>query len=148
MQAPELHNLGRILDQMKKASHARNASIDVSGQDVGYGGIAGILVEPAEGTRFGVTYTSQVKLDSKQKPTTNNLGRGLKEALDVSGLTGAKVDLGLTIPNQVMVSGYPDLTDSVAIIGNVVWQQWSVRQAEPGGGLHHQPQGYGQPQLR
>jgi long-chain fatty acid transport protein len=102
-----------------------NASIDISSQDIGYGGIAGILLEPAEGTRFGVTYTSQVKLDFKEKPTTNNLGPLLKGALDVSGLTGAKVDLGLTIPNQVMVSGYHDLTESVAIMGNVVWQQWS-----------------------
>ena len=95
-----------------------NASIDVSSDDVGYGGIAGILIEPVEGTRFGVTYTSQVKLDLKDKPTTNNLGPLLKEAFDLSGLTGAKVDLGLTIPNQVMVSGYHDLTDSVAIMGN------------------------------
>ena len=102
-----------------------NASIDVSSNDVGYGGIAGILIEPVEGTRFGVTYTSQVKLDFKEKPTTNNLGPLLKDALDLSGLTGAKVDLGLTIPNQVMVSGYHDLTDTVAIMGNVVWQQWS-----------------------
>ena len=93
--------------------------------DVGYGGMAGILIEPVEGTRFGVTYTSQVKLDLKDKPKTNNLGPLLKEAFDLSGLTGAKVDLGLTIPNQVMVSGYHDLTDTVAIIGNVVWQQWS-----------------------
>ena len=102
-----------------------NASIDVSSNDVGYGGLAGILIEPVEGTRFGVTYTSQVKLDFKERPTTNNLGPLLKDALDLSGLTGAKVDLGLTIPNQVMVSGYHDLTDSVAIMGNVVWQQWS-----------------------
>jgi long-chain fatty acid transport protein len=102
-----------------------NASIDVSGEDVGAGGIAGILLEPAEGTRFGVTYTSQVKLDFKEKPKTNNLGPLLQDALDLSGLTGAKVDLGLTIPNQVMVSGYHDLTEDVAIMANVVWQQWS-----------------------
>ncbi len=102
-----------------------DASIDVSDSDVGYGGIAGILVEPAEGTRFGVTYTSQLKLDFKDKPTTNNLGPLLAEALDLSGLTGAKIDLGLTIPNQVMVSGYHDLNDKLAIMGNVVWQQWS-----------------------
>ena len=58
-----------------------DASIDISSQDVGYGGIAGILVEPVEGTRFGVTYTSQVKLDFKEKPKTNNLGPLLKGAL-------------------------------------------------------------------
>ncbi|MBK8174555.1 MAG: outer membrane protein transport protein [Rhodospirillales bacterium] len=102
-----------------------DASIDISSHDVGYGGIAGILVEPAEGTRFGVTYTSQVKLDFNEKPTTNNLGPLLTDALNDSGLTGAKVNLGLTIPNQVMVSGYHELTDTVAIMGNVVWQQWS-----------------------
>jgi long-chain fatty acid transport protein len=66
-----------------------------------------------------------VKLDFKEKPKTNNLGPVLRGALDATGLTGAKVDLGLTIPNQVMVSGYHDLTDTVAIMGNVVWQQWS-----------------------
>jgi long-chain fatty acid transport protein len=89
-------------------------------------GIGVVLGDPlAERTRFGVSYTSQVKLDLKDKPKTNNLGPLLKEAFDLSGLTGAKVDLGLTIPNQVMVSGYHDLTDTVAIVGNVVWQQWS-----------------------
>jgi long-chain fatty acid transport protein len=102
-----------------------DGSIELDSSDVGAGGIAGILVEPVEGTRFGVTYTSQVSLDFKEKPKTNNLGPLLQDALDISGLTGAKVDLGLTIPNQVMVSGYHDLSDSVAIMGNVVWQQWS-----------------------
>lgn len=102
-----------------------DASLDVSDHDVGYGGLAGILIEPIEGTRFGITYTSQVKLDFKDKPTTNNLGPLLQDALDASGLTGARLDIGLTIPNQVMVSAYHDLTDSVAIMGNVVWQQWS-----------------------
>jgi long-chain fatty acid transport protein len=102
-----------------------DASIDIASTDVDYGGIAGILLEPVEGTRFGVTYMSQLKLDFKEKPTTNNLGPGLQAALDASGLSGAKVDLGLTIPNQVMLSGYHDLTDSLAVVGNVVWQQWS-----------------------
>ena len=126
-----------------------DASIDVSSQDVGYGGIAGILIEPADGTRFGVTYTSQVKLDFKEKPTTNNLGPGLQGVFDATGLTGAKVDLGLTIPNQVMVSGHHDLTPELAVMGNVVWQQWSeFGQPTPGGRRHDQPQGHRQPQLR
>jgi len=102
-----------------------DASIDISDDDVGYGGMAGVLIEPIEGTRFGVTYTSQVKLDFKDKPKTNNLGPLLNDALTLSGLNGAPVDLGLPIPNQVLVSGYHDLTDSLAVVGNVVWQQWS-----------------------
>ncbi len=98
-----------------------DASIDIGDTDVGYGGLAGVLIEPAQGTRFGVTYTSQVKLDFKDKPKTNNLGPVLDRVLN----RGDQVDLGLTIPNQVMVSGYHDLTDTVAVVGNVVWQQWS-----------------------
>jgi long-chain fatty acid transport protein len=102
-----------------------DASIALDSTDVGYGGMAGILIEPVEGTRFGVTYQSQVELDFKDRPKTNNLGSLLGDALDISGLTGAKVDLGLTIPNQVMVSAYQDVTDTLAIVGNIVWQQWS-----------------------
>lgn len=102
-----------------------DASIALDSTDVGYGGMAGILIEPVGGTRFGVTYQSQVELDFKDRPKTNNLGPLLGDALDISGLTGAKVDLGLTIPNQVMVSAYQDVTDTLAIVGNIVWQQWS-----------------------
>lgn len=102
-----------------------DGSITVDSGDVGYGGMAGILIEPMEGTRFGVTYQSQVKLDFKDRPKTNNLGPLFSDALDVSGLSGSKIDLGLTIPNQVMISGYHDITDTIAVVGNVVWQQWS-----------------------
>ena len=98
-----------------------DASVDIGADDVGYGGMAGILIEPVEGTRFGVTYTSQVDLHFKDRPKTNNLGPVLDPLL--SG--GAKIDLGLTIPQTVMVSGYHDLTPEIAIMGNVTWQDWS-----------------------
>ena len=113
-----------------------NASIDVSSQDVGYGGIAGILIEPVEGTRFGVTYTSQVKLDFKEKPTTNNLGPGLQGALDATGLTGAKVDLGLTIPEpgHGQRLSRPDRQRGDHGQRRLAAVE-RVRQAEPGGGL-------------
>jgi long-chain fatty acid transport protein len=83
--------------------------------------MAGVLIEPVEGTRFGVTYTSQVDLHFKDRPKTNNLGPVLENTLN----GGAKVDLGLTIPQTVMVSGYHDLTPEIAIMGNVTWQDWS-----------------------
>ena len=98
-----------------------NASIDISANDFGYGGMAGVLIEPVEGTRFGVTYTSQIKLNFKDRPKTNNLGPVLEATLN----GGAKVDLGLTIPQTVMVSGYHDLNEDWAIMANVSWQDWS-----------------------
>jgi long-chain fatty acid transport protein len=100
-----------------------DGQIQLDSDDVGFGGVAGILVEPVAGTRFGLTYTSRVDLHFKQKPDLSG-GGAVFNALDPR-ISDAKIDLGLTIPQQVMLSGYHDLKDTVAIMGNVVWQQWS-----------------------
>ena len=100
-----------------------DGQIQLKSDNVGAGGIAGVLIEPVEGTRFGVTYNSPVKLDFKQKPDLSG-GGAVFNALDPR-ISNARIDLGLTVPQQVMLSGYHDLTDTIAIMGNVVWQQWS-----------------------
>lgn len=89
--------------------------------ELGVGGMAGLMLEPIEGTRFGVTYMSPVELDFKHRPSTRNLG----PVLQALGVGTRKIKLGLTVPQQVMVSGYHELNDRLAIIGNVVWQDWS-----------------------
>jgi long-chain fatty acid transport protein len=93
--------------------------------ELGPGGMAGLMLEPIKGTRLGVTYTSPVKLDFKDRPSTKNLGPVFQFLQDTRGLFTRRIDLGLTVPQQVMVSGYHELTDRVAIMGNVVWQDWS-----------------------
>ena len=100
-----------------------DGQIQLKSNDVGAGGIAGILIEPVAGTRFGITYNSPVKLDFKQNPDLSG-GGPVFNALDPR-ISNAKIDPGLTVPQQVMLSGYHDLTDTIAIMGNVVWQQWS-----------------------
>lgn len=66
------------------------------------------------------------KLDFKDRPSTRNLGPGLQELQDTRGLFTRKLDLGLTVPQQVMLSAYHQLTDRLAIMGNVVCQDWSA----------------------
>ena len=100
-----------------------DGQIQIKSNDVGAGGIAGVLIEPMEGTRFGVTYNSPVDLDFDENPDLSG-GGAVFAALDPR-ISTARIDLGLTVPQQVMLSGYHDLTDKVAIMGNVVWQQWS-----------------------
>ena len=100
-----------------------DGQIQVKSNDVGAGGIAGVLIEPVEGTRFGVSYNSPVKLDFDEHPDLSG-GGAVFNALDPR-ISNARIDLGLTVPQQVMLSGYHDLTDTIAIMGNVVWQQWS-----------------------
>ena len=100
----------------------QDGSLKFSDEEAGVGGMAGLMLEPVHGTRVGVTYTSPVKLNFKNRPSTRNLGPGL-QAL---GVGTRKVDLGLTVPQQVMLSGYHDINDRLAIMGNLVWQNWSA----------------------
>lgn len=92
---------------------------------VGFGGNVGVLFEPFECTRFGVTYRSPVDQDLDDGLHADNLGQRLSNALDRRGLLGRPVDLSLTIPQEVMLSGYHELTRKLAIMGNFGWQNWN-----------------------
>jgi long-chain fatty acid transport protein len=73
--------------------------------DVGFGGNAGLMIEPQEGTRFGITYRSKVDLEYKDKPNLSDVGQALQIVLNATGLA--------------------EFTDKLAIMGNVGWQNWS-----------------------
>ena len=87
----------------------------------GFGANVGILIEPRKGTRFGVTYLSPVKLDFQATPSFSNLG-------PLGGSIFAnpsQLDLGMTVPQSVMLSGYHELSLKWALLANVGWQNWS-----------------------
>jgi len=85
----------------------------------------GLLAEPAKGTRFGLTYLSEAKLDFKDKLEFRGLGPGLETILVNRGLLDAKVDLGVHMPQAVLLSVYQDCTDRLALMANIGWQDWS-----------------------
>jgi long-chain fatty acid transport protein len=87
----------------------------------GFGGNGGILLEPAKGTRFGLTYTSPVKLDFADKPTFTGLGPVLGAVLS----NPAELSIGMTVPQSVMLGVYQEITDRLALMGDVGWQDWS-----------------------
>jgi long-chain fatty acid transport protein len=91
----------------------------------GVGGMAGVLLEPRQGTRFGVTYTSPVDLTFDDVLSTDGLGPVLSRILRVRGLLGSKVDLTFTLPQQVMVSAYQQITEKFALMANFGWQNWA-----------------------
>jgi long-chain fatty acid transport protein len=97
--------------------------IEAEDDDFGFGGIFGVLIEPREGTRFGATYLTKVDLEFKDVAKLKNLGPTLSGLL--AGVRGSKVDLELTVPQMLMVSGYHELTDDLAILANLGWQDWS-----------------------
>jgi long-chain fatty acid transport protein len=85
----------------------------------------GLLVEPREGTRFGLTYLSEADLDFSDRVEFSGLGPGLEAALGNRGLLDAKLDIGMTMPQAVMFSAYHEVTDRLALMANLGWQDWS-----------------------
>jgi long-chain fatty acid transport protein len=92
---------------------------------VGAGGNVGVLYEPKKGTRLGVTYSSQVKLGFGTTPTFTGLSGPIGSALQSRGVLGNKLDLGVTVPQSVMVSTYHEFTDRWAMMLDFGWQDWS-----------------------
>jgi long-chain fatty acid transport protein len=91
----------------------------------GWGGNLGLLYDVTPGTRLGLTYSSQVKLDFSAPAQFSGTGPVLTAALRNAGLLNANVNLGVTVPQQVMGSVLHTLNDRWTLLGNVGWQQWS-----------------------
>ena len=85
----------------------------------------GVLVEPRKGTRFGLTYLSEGDLEFKDKPNFSNLGPGLEATLRANGLLDAEIKVEFNMPQALMFSAYHELTDRLALMGNLGWQDWS-----------------------
>ena len=93
--------------------------------DTDYGWNAGVLIEPRKDTRIGLTYVSKVDLKYKDNPSIHGAGPLLDAALNLSGLKNAEAQFDFTLPNQVMLSGYHELTPDLAIMADLGWQNWS-----------------------
>jgi long-chain fatty acid transport protein len=103
---------------------AGDGGIHASDTAVGVGGQFGVLVEPKKGTRVGVTYYSPIELNFATTPTFSNLGP-LGTTLQNNGLLNANVELGMTVPQRVILSGYHELSNAWAVMGNFGWDNWS-----------------------
>jgi long-chain fatty acid transport protein len=99
-----------------------DGQLKVQDRTWGFGANAGILVEPCKGTRVGVSYQSPVKLDFSATPSFSNLG-----ALgNLPVFTHPpELDLGMTVPQSVMLSLYHELNNKWAVMANVGWQNWN-----------------------
>jgi long-chain fatty acid transport protein len=103
-----------------------DGQVEIEDSDVGYGFNLGVLLTPREGTRFGLTYRSKVDLKFEDVASLDNIGSVLQGLLNLSGLAGSEVDMEMTIPQALMFSGYHQLNEQWAIMGNIGWQDWST----------------------
>jgi long-chain fatty acid transport protein len=101
-----------------------DGKLSVDTGTTGFGWNAGVLIEPEAGTRFGFAYRSAVDLDFDDVASVTGLGPGLQAFLEGAGVLGQELDLGLTMPHELMVSGYRSLNEDWALMGNFGWQNW------------------------
>jgi long-chain fatty acid transport protein len=102
-----------------------DGNMQMTDTTVGAGGNVGLLFEPRKGTRIGVTYYSQVRLDFGATPTFTNLTGPMGTALQNRGLLNSEIDLGVTVPQSIMVSSYHEFSDRWAMMLDFGWQDWS-----------------------
>ena len=104
------------------APGAADSFLHVDGASFGFGGNAGILIEPVEGTRVGVHYRSELEQDLSGasvlsvNPLIPVIGGGT-----FTGTATASV----TMPDTVAISLFHQLTDDVTLLGDATWTQWS-----------------------
>jgi len=103
---------------------AADGQLEVKDTAVGVGGQFGVLIEPKKGTRVGVTYYSPIKLNFSDRPTFSNLGT-IGSTLQSRGLLNRNLDLDVTVPQHVILSGYHELSDRWAVMGDFGWENWS-----------------------
>ena len=108
------------------APEAADGSLKVKDTVWGFGGNVGFLFEPSDATRFGLTYTSPVRLDFGAVPEFSNVAPGLYAILGAAGLLDSKIDLSMTVPQTVMTSFVRGINDRWVLLGNVGWQDWSA----------------------
>lgn len=102
-----------------------DGELEIDNNDVAYGFNLGIMLEPQEGSRLGLTYRSEVDLEFEDTVNLTGIGNVLQGILDNSGLAGSKVDIDMTMPQTVMLSGYQKINKRLALMGNIGWQDWS-----------------------
>jgi long-chain fatty acid transport protein len=105
-------NNRRISDSCRQLS-------EIKDNTWGYGGKFGVLYEISKGTRLGLTYLTKTKMDFTVTPTVSNVRPGLDAIL-----TSRSIDMTIRAPQQFILSGYHELSDKLAIMGNVGWENW------------------------
>ena len=91
----------------------------------GWGANVGLLYEVSPGTRFGLTYNSQVKLDFSAPTEFSGLSPAISKLLSDRGLLNTTLNLGINVPQGVNASFFHQVDDRWALLGSVGWQQWS-----------------------
>ncbi|MDX5594112.1 OmpP1/FadL family transporter [Pseudovibrio sp. SPO723] len=100
--------------RLKSASgiSTTSSTVELRGEDnVGFGGTAGLLITPLQGTQIGIGYRSPIRHD-------------LDGQLKV-GASSQNINADLVLPEQVNVSIQQEVTPELRLMGTFEWTNWS-----------------------
>ena len=120
-------SVGRLLFQSKinnALPRVPDGGLALESWDEAFGGNVGILLRPIAKLRVGLTYQSPIDYKFGFRPHLTGLGPILNRIRNRIG--GAKVNIPMEVPQQVMLSGLYDVTSNWSLMGNVGWQNWSA----------------------
>jgi long-chain fatty acid transport protein len=89
----------------------------------GYGFNLGYLYQLDDHTRFGLAYRSQVRytLTGSAQWQYNNVGNSTAAAVAASQHSNSPASVDVVTPQSASANFYHDLTDRLALMGNVTW---------------------------
>lgn len=111
--------INNALDQLP------DGRLEYRDSNIGFGGNFGFLFEIDEWTRVGISYRSEVDQSFDDVPSFAQVGPRLQAALQVSGVLGSNLEISTSVPQEVMLSGFRQVTDELALMANFGWQNWS-----------------------
>jgi long-chain fatty acid transport protein len=121
----KLEQKAAINNQLTDGAGFPDGEIKIEDDDVGYGFNLGTLIELSEATRLSITYRSKVEVEFEDVADLKGVGPNLQAALDLLGIAAERVDLEMQLPQAITLSGYHDLSDRLALVASVGWQDWS-----------------------
>ncbi len=111
----------------KAAQHKNDTHAVVEGDGIGFGFNVGLLYQPTNKTRIGVSYRSKIShsLDGKAK---YNVDAGLAPVIAQTGIntfTDRAIKASIDVPESVSFSLAHKLNSRLELLGDVTWTSWS-----------------------
>jgi long-chain fatty acid transport protein len=120
-------SMARLMFQSKVNNPEPNipdGGLALESWDEAFAGNVGVLLRPIKALRVGLTYQSPTDYKFGFRPHVTNLGPALTRVRQRIG--GAKINIPMEVPQQVMLSALYEVTSKWSLMGNVGWQNWSA----------------------
>jgi long-chain fatty acid transport protein len=98
---------------------------ELEGDDWGFGFNLGVLLEPREGTRIGASYRSEINHELEGDLQFSGGGAVLTALQGSGAFTNRDITADLTTPDNVNFGVYHEVTDRLAVMGEVQYTFWS-----------------------